>query len=250
MHVLFIAAGWVDLMRLLPFVIAFLVWVIGRFATNLPQKPPQRATRLPKPAAPQTPQQQGDPLQSEINEFLQQARAAQEGRASSKTGKVAATSEQSREKMPASSGRAGDAPRKRTPRRSATTQSDTGSRREEGRTISRPPLPPVTAELSRSPLDPLSPRESVAQHVAESLDSSKFGKRATQLGQVQESTDSEFRQHMQRVFQHNLGSLKKEATGIFEAAGAAASAASADVSAKGNRRGRRCAIRHGPCCHA
>ena len=83
MHVLFIAAGWVDLMRLLPFVIAFLVWVIGRFATNLPQKPPQRATRLPKPAAPQTPQQQGDPLQSEINEFLQQARSAQEGRASS-----------------------------------------------------------------------------------------------------------------------------------------------------------------------
>src|ERR1700690_742513 len=166
MHVLFIAAGWIDFMRLLPFVIAFLVWVIGRFATNLPQKPPQRGVRPLKPAAPQMPKQQGDPLQTEINEFLQQARAAKEGRASSKTGKVATTTEQSREKMPASSGRAEDAPRKRTPRRSATAQSDTGSRREEGRPISRSPLQPAAAELSPPQLEPVPARESGAQHGA------------------------------------------------------------------------------------
>jgi hypothetical protein len=72
----------------------------------------------------------------------------------------------------------------------------------------------------------------VAQHVADTLDSSKFAKRATQLSQVEQSTDKEFREHMQRVFQHDLGTLKKAPTGIFEAAGAAASAESAAVSAK------------------
>jgi hypothetical protein len=94
-------------------------------------------------------------------------------------------------------------------------------------------LPPVIVEAARAKSEPQpSARESVAQHVAETLDSSKFMKRATQLSQVQEATDADFRQHMQRVFQLDLGSLKKEPTGIFEAAGAAAKAASAAVAAK------------------
>jgi hypothetical protein len=227
-----IAAGWPDFLRLLPFVIAFLVWVIGRFAGQLPQKPPQRGAIPPKRPPPQPPKKAGDPLQTEIDEFLRQAQAAREGRPAQKSGQPSPIAAQARETATPSSGRPGDAQRKRLPRRTLASQSEIGSRREESRSISRPPLRPVATEESRAKLEPLAPRESVAQHVAESLDSSKFSKRATQLGQVQESTDSEFRQHMQRVFQHELGSLKKEATGIFEAAGAAASAASADVSAK------------------
>jgi hypothetical protein len=225
-----IAAGWADFLRLLPFVIAFLAWVIGRFATQLPKKPPQRGPVPPRPALPQQPKKAGDPIQSEINEFLRQAQAAREGRAESKPGQPSPATAQSRETTTPSSSRPGDTQRRRSPRRSSSGQSDRGSRREETRSISRPPLPQVT-DVSGTPAEQ-QPRESVAQHVAETLDSSKFTRRATQLSQVQESTDSEFRKHMDRVFQHGLGSLQKEASGIFEAAGAAATAASDAVSAK------------------
>ena len=75
-------------------------------------------------------------------------------------------------------------------------------------------------------------RETVAQHVAETLDNSKFVRRATQLSQVQRESDSEFQQHMQRVFQRELGTLKTESAGIFEAAAATAAGVSATALAK------------------
>jgi hypothetical protein len=234
MHSLLLAAGgWNDFLRLVPFVIAFLVWVIGRFASQVPQKPPQRGVAAPRPNPPQPPKPAGDPLQTEINEFLRQAQAAREGRAAPKPDQARPAAAQSGDMMTPSSGRPGDVKRQRPSRRPPGAQPRRDSGREETRTTARPLARPVVVEVARARPEPKPPaRESVAQHVAETLDSSKFSKRATQLSQVQESTDADFRQHMQRVFQHDLGTLPKEASGIFEAAGAAANAATAALAAK------------------
>jgi hypothetical protein len=219
-----LAAGWAEFLRLLPFVIAFLVWIIGRVATQLPQKPPPRGAVPPKPLPPpQAGQKVGDSLQGEINEFIRQAQAAREGRGA-KPGQVPAA--QSKGSIASFSDRLSDSRQKRVFRRPG--QSDRDSRSQE----KRPTAPPPVIAKASPRLEPAPPRESLAQHVAETLDSSKFARRATQLSQVQESTDSDFRRHMDRVFQHDLGNLKKETGGIFEAAGAAANAASDAAAAK------------------
>ncbi len=219
-----LAAGWAEFLRLLPFVIAFLIWVIGRVATQLPQKPPQRGGVPPRPLPPQAPKKVGDSLQGEISEFLRQAQAAREGRGA-KPGQAPAAQFQG--SIAPASGRPSDARQKRVARWPA--QSDRDSRSQEKRPMAPPP---VIAKASGPQSEAVPPRESVAQHVTETLDSSKFARRATQLSQVQESTDSDFRRHMDRVFQHDLGNLKKETGGIFEAAGAAAHAATDAAAAK------------------
>jgi hypothetical protein len=68
------------------------------------------------------------------------------------------------------------------------------------------------------------PRESLAEQLAHRPERSVFDQRARQLSQVQQASDSEFRQHMQKVFDHDVGKLKPAAMGMFEAAGAAAAA--------------------------
>jgi hypothetical protein len=218
-----LAAGWAEFLRLLPFVIAFLVWVIGRVATQLPQKPPQRGGAPPRPLPPQASKKVGDSLQGEINEFLRQAQAAREGRGA-KPGQAPAA--QSQGSITPFSGRPSDAGQKRVSRRPG--QPDRDPRFQEKRQAQ----PPVIAKASGPQSEPVPLRESLAQHVAETMDSSKFTRRATQLSQVQESTDSDFRRHMDRVFQHDLGNLKKETGGIFEVAGAAAHAVTDAAAAK------------------
>ncbi|HTQ38000.1 MAG TPA: hypothetical protein VMJ32_03180 [Pirellulales bacterium] len=239
MSILLLAAGWNDFLRLLPFVIAFLVWVIGRFASQVPQKPPQRGAAPPKPALPQPPKQAGDSLQSEIDQFLRQAQAAREGRAAAKPGEATPAAGKMRDPMfPSkdarlpSSGRPGDSGQQRTARRQPPAKQKPDAGQKEFAPGSGTTPTTIAADVARDL--PQAGRGSVAQHVAEMLDSSKFTKRATELSQVQQSTDAEFRAHMQRVFQHDLGNLKKEAAGIFEAAGATANAASAAVMAKAN----------------
>jgi hypothetical protein len=248
MPLLLLAAGWADFIRLLPFIIAFLVWVIGRFASQIPQKIPQRGAAPPKPFAPPPPKQANDPLQSEIDEFLRQAQAVREGRASSKpasaqpaTGKMrdagfpsTAASPQNpkprSDTISPSSGRPGNVQVPRTARRPPPAKPQRDPRRNQSTPVSNTPPMSIAADVARDL--PQAGRGSVAEHVAETLDSSKFARRATQLSQVQQSTDAEFQAHMQRVFQHDLGSLKKETGGIFEAAGAASDAASAALAAK------------------
>src|SRR5262245_40664606 len=87
---LLLAAGWEELIKILPFVIAILVWVINHFAGQVPAKPPQRG-QAGKPPAPPRPKPANDPLQSEIDEFLRQAQAVRDGKQS--RGKTPARSE-------------------------------------------------------------------------------------------------------------------------------------------------------------
>jgi len=162
-----IAAGWPDFLRLLPFVIAFLVWVIGRFAGQLPQKPPQRGQFLRNDLRHNLRKKRAIRFKRKCDEFLRQAQAAREERPAQNRGQPSPIAAQARETATPSSGRPGDAQRNdclvglwHRSRRSV-------SRREESRSISRPPLRPVATEESRAKLEPLAPRESVAQHVAD-----------------------------------------------------------------------------------
>lgn len=202
MQLVLAAAGWVDFLRVLPFIIAFMVWVIGRFASQVPNKPPQRGQLPGKPVIrPQKPGPAGDSLQSEIDEFLRQAKAAREGRTADKTGQVSPSTAQSGKKP----GQLDE--RKRQPRRTIARQTDRGVRRDEFRPLSQTPPSKSSKAESGGQQESQPRRESVAEHVAETLDSSKFEKRAIKLSQVQESLDAEFRQHMQRVFKHDIGNL-------------------------------------------
>jgi hypothetical protein len=121
--------------------------------------------------------------------------------------------------------RLGQPPIARPQRRVQPVQGKRVARRDETR--QPPPVrPPVVVEVVEAP----AVRESVAEHVAQAMDSEKFSRRATQLSQVQKASDDEFQQHMQRVFQHGLGNLNPQPAGIFEAAAkAAAASASADA---------------------
>lgn len=212
MQLLLAAPGWVDFARVLPFIIAFLVWVIGRFASQVPNKPPQRGQLPGKPVIrPQKPGPPGDSLQSEIDDFLRQAQAAREGRPADKTGQVSPSTAQSGAGR--KSGQPDDTQRKKQPRRAVTRQTDRGVRRDESRPISQTPLSKSSTTDSSSPQEKQPRRETVAEHVAETLDSSKFARRATKLSNVQESLDAEFRQHMQRVFKHDLGDAAGTAAG-------------------------------------
>ncbi len=223
-----LAVGWEELFRLLPIIVAVLVWVISHFAGQAPKKPPQRSKPATLPNAPKQAKPASESLQAEIEEFLKQAKAVREGKsASEKTAPSKATTQ-----LP------GDAPPKplrpiefppqKTARRSPPTLPKRGPRREETRPVSRSLIPPAAPEPAQN--QPV--RETVAQHVAETLDNSKFARRATQLSQVQRESDSEFQQHMQRVFQRELGTLKTESAGIFEAAAATAAGVSATALAK------------------
>jgi hypothetical protein len=214
-----LAAGWDDLIRLAPFIIALLVWVINRFASTAPKKPPQGKVVPGKPLAPPLAKQPNDPLQSEIDDFLRQAKSLREGKPTPArpamaqgagqrdSGQVAPAGQSSRQRPPILS------PGKRT------------ARRESTRPASRPAPPPVPIEAQPA-------RESVADHVAQALDSRKFDRPAPQLNQSQQDSDAEFRQHMERVFQRDIGSLKPEPAGIFKDAAASAAAVTAAATAK------------------
>jgi hypothetical protein len=224
-----LAVGWDIFFQILPIVIAVLVWVINRFATAAAQKPPPGRAGMGKPAAPPVAKPAGDPLQNEIDEFLRQAKAAREGQA-------AAPAQAMKPGMPGQQrgappeARPGQPPIARPQRRVQPTPGRRVARRDETRPTSPPVRPPVVVEVVETP--PL--RESVAEHVAQAMDSEKFSRRATQLSQVQKSSDDEFQQHMQRVFQHGLGNLNPQPAGIFEAAAqAAAATASATAAAAG-----------------
>jgi len=215
-----LAVGWDIFLQILPFVIAVLVWVINRFATAAAQKPPPGKAAMRRPAVPPAAKPVGDPLRNEIDEFLRQAKAAREGQGG-------APQEKPGQRGAPPEARPGQPPIAR-PQRRMQPPTKRVARRDETRQTPPPVRPPVVVEVVEAP----SARESVAEHVAQAMDSEKFSRRATQLGQVQKASDDEFRQHMQRVFQHGLGNLKSEPAGIFEAAAASAAATASAATVK------------------
>jgi len=220
-----LAVGWEVFLQILPFIIAILVWVINRFAASAAQRPPPRAGMRKPPAPPAKPA--GDPLRNEIDEFLRQANAAREGKGASAQAMKPSMPAQQRGGPPEATP-PGQSPITRPQRRPQPLPGKRVVRREETRPTPSPVRPPVVVEVVEAP--PV--RESVAEHVAQTLDSEKFSRRATQLSQVQQASDDEFRKHMQSVFQHGLGNLNPQPPGIFEAAAQAAAATASAAAVK------------------
>ncbi len=166
MNAVFFAAAWDDFFKILPFIIVVLVWVINQFAGKLqpPQPPVKRLPPIqpPAPGQPAVPRGQ-QPLQAEIEEFLRQAQALREGRPVPQRNQAAAD----RRRAAAEQLEPGGAKRRQRPPRRAP-QGGTNP------TLQRPStanVPPAQAETTDAP------RESVAQYVAEHIDSSKFAQR-------------------------------------------------------------------------
>ena len=210
------AAGWNDFLRILPIVVVILVWVINQFSGKLqaPQPPQKRVPPMNPQAAPPPRPQQGippgqQPLQAEIEEFLRQAQALREGRPVPPRNQPARPAVQQQAAPPGAGA-------SRRPRQQQRRPQDADAKREPAR-----PAPPQPAAPAAEP-----PRESVAQYVAEHIDSSKFAQRASSLSNIQKETD-EFQQHMARVFDRGVGKIEKGPLGMFEAAGQVAAAASA-----------------------
>ncbi|HEY2761488.1 MAG TPA: hypothetical protein VGI75_12115 [Pirellulales bacterium] len=219
MPVLF-AVNWEDLIRLSPFIIALLVWIINRFAGAVPPKPPVRKPMVGNPAQPPVARAMNDPLQSEIDEFLKQAKSLREGKSATSSAGKRNAAKQGEFAVPT----AGSPSQRSRQRNPFLGPGKRMTRREQARPVARTaPIPP--------PVDSTPARESVAEHVAQALDRNKFDRRDAPLTQSQQDSDKEFRQHMERVFQRDLVTLKPVA-GIFEAAAASAAAATADTDAK------------------
>src|SRR5262245_5152107 len=223
-----LAAGWEEFIKILPFVIAILAWVINHFAGQA-AKQPQRGGAQPKPAGAPKPKPAADPLQSEIDEFLRQAQALREGKAAPR-GAAPKAADQRRDEEPRPAPM-GDSRRESTPRRHVAKPPRRTSRREEQRQPA-PTSAPVVVEV----VEARAARESVAQHVAQSLDSSKFDQRVSQLSQMQRESDAEFQQHMQRVFQHNVGTLEADEASQSTKSVAAEVAATAPVAKSSSTR--------------
>lgn len=210
------AADWDVLIKVGGFIVVALYYLISAFAKKAEQRPPLPRRMQPVDRAPldeprlEVPpadrQKANDPLQAEIDEFLRKAQAQREGRPDDFSSPQPPSSEP---------------PRRPRPKRrsgSSTTRRQSSQR--------PPPLPqPVLVEVA----PPERPRESLAEQLANRPETSVFDQRARQLSHVQQASDTEFRQHMQKVFDHNVGNLQSATLGVFEAAGAAAAAAATEA---------------------
>ncbi len=197
------AADWEVLIKVGTFVIVGLYYLITQLAKKAPVQPPPRR---PQPIQEQPPQPANDPIQAEINEFLRQAQQRKDRRAEL---------DQPMPSQPLAEPLRRPRPKRRTAGNTA--------KRESSRQPPPPPVIPVVVEVVETDR----PRESLAEHLAHRTETSVFDQKTRPLSQMQQASDNEFQQHMQKVFDHQLGKLKPATMGMFEAAGAAAAASQA-----------------------
>jgi hypothetical protein len=201
------AADWEAFVKIAVFLVVGLYYVISALAKKVQPQPPLRPRPIagqPEAEAPHA----GDPLQAEIDDFLRKAQSQREGRQEG--------FERPQQPVP-------EAPRRPRSKRRATG----GSIRRQS--PQRPPQLPTATPVLVEVVEADRPRESLAQQLAHRAETSVFDQRARPLSQMQQASDTEFQQHMQKVFDHQLGSLKPTALGMFEAAGAAAATAATDA---------------------
>jgi hypothetical protein len=216
-----LAAGWEELFGVVAFVITGLFWVISHFAGNAKPKAPPPRRPAGGPPQPQVPQpnapQAKDPLQTEIEEFLRQAQARREG-------KAGPTPRPQAKPQPVA-GR-DTFPDQRRDQRDRKGQRPPAGPKRSGRREEPKPAPKV--QLSANRPEPKPQPRSLAE-MGDQLSGSTFSGRAEAFSRMQEQSDAEFKSHMDRVFNHDVSTLKPSALGVFEAAGAAAKTATADA---------------------
>ncbi|MCC7083983.1 MAG: hypothetical protein IT427_03125 [Pirellulales bacterium] len=201
------AANWGLLIEVGTIVVVALYWVISAFAKQIQPTPPRRTRPVEAPPSEERVQDR-DPLQAEIDEFLRNAQAQREGR-------------------PEDPNRSASQPANQPPRRPRPKRRPVSTVNRD--TTQRPPPLPSSATPGGIEVGQAErPREPLIAPLAKRSESSVFDQRARQLSQVQLASDSDFQQHMQKVFDHDVGNLKST-MGVFEAAGAAAAAITAQA---------------------
>lgn len=194
------AADWVDV--LIP-VVVFLVWLINQIAGAKKAAPPVRPQPRPnappnpagQPAAPQAGGKRG--LMDEVEQFLREARKAmeQQQQAAGQRAKPAPPPQP----RPAAKSKP---PRTKKPQPPATKQ--------VGR-LSPTDQPRIQSRLADRQLDEVRLGGSVAQHVQEHLDTSRFDERAGKLSHLRQRVEQDIGSHVQQVFDHQVGSLAPQA---------------------------------------
>lgn len=177
MHPLLAAGFGQEWVELIIFGLAFIFWLLGK-VFGVQQQPPARrpGQGLPRPpqAAP------GDPLQSEIEEFLRRASGRKDG--------GAAAARNPNQPQPAKVRTAAVNPAARKPRPIQPNAAKPKS------VVAAPPALPDTPE-------------GIDEHVKQYLSTSDFDRRRAQLSSI-DRKEREFDQQVNQTFAHEVGHLR------------------------------------------
>ena len=180
------------------FKIVIWVVVIGAWAINQLMAMKNKAEAA-KPKLPQPPRPQGNPaagprgLLDEVERFLKDAR------------KNVEQAQQRSTKPPAASGG--------RPKPAKTSQAQ---RSNKERQKPKPPQPPRRKVEPERVVDDVERGGSVAQHVKQHLDTSRFDQRAEQLSKLRQTIDQDIGAHVKSVFDHQVGTLASSSTPAAE----------------------------------
>jgi hypothetical protein len=208
-----IDSGMIEAIVLL---VGIVFWILGKVIGQPPQPPVRRPQppamgRPPAPRPPMAgPQQQGpgDPLQSEIEEFLRRASGGRKpGGAAAPAGPD--RTRQARTRQPAA---------RPDPRRGRPGQPST------------PPQQPQPVATARDP--GLDTPEDLDRHVKQFMDIGEFDRRTAKLTSI-ERQDQQFEKHLKDTFTHEVGHLRGGALAI---SGSASVTSAAPPMAEGQAR--------------
>ncbi len=183
MHALLAAGFGQEWVELIIFGLAFIFWLLGK-VFGVQQQPPAR--RPPGQALPRPPQAApGDPLQSEIEEFLRRASGRKDG--------GAPAARNPNQPQPTKVRTAGVNPAARKPR----------------------PIQPASARTKAAAAPPALPDtpDGIDQHVKKYLSTTDFDRRVSQLSSI-DRKEQEFDQQVNQTFAHEVGHLKGSAIAV------------------------------------
>lgn len=185
------AADWFEVV--VPIVV-FVIWIINQISgvKKAAGRPPARPNAPPAGNAPAAGQRG---LMDEVERFLREARQAMEQQ------KPGARPQQP---QPAAKPGAKAKPNVRSPKTPRRKEEKPAPRRS---LAEQTKLQPQAAERE---LDEIRLGGSVAQHVREHLDTSRFDERAGKLSHLTQTVEQDIGSHVRGVFDHSVGSLSQQ----------------------------------------
>ncbi|HEY2881773.1 MAG TPA: hypothetical protein VGJ15_05055 [Pirellulales bacterium] len=186
------AIGWNEVLPIVFVLVVVMGWVIRAFSAIVPKQPPPRQPVRP-PVNPPNAGKAADPLQSEIDQFLKQAQAMREGKPNPARNQPAGRNPMPSATKPTGSSTAAD--------KSRTTRRPSSAPVAPQREAPRQPARPLVAESKPTPRrDSLTPDSPARPQTGSTFAPASLGKMA-------QDADVEFREHMDRVFKHDVGNL-------------------------------------------
>jgi hypothetical protein len=192
------AADWVEVV--VPAVV-FVIWLINQIAAvkkgGPAGRPPARPNAPNAPgqgAAPQAGGQRG--LMDEVERFLREARKAME--------QPQGGAQQAKQVPPQQR-----QPKQKQPRQKKASPA---AQKPLGR-LPQTDQPRLQSRLSERSLDDVRAGGSVARHVQEHLDTSRFDERAGKLSHLKQTVEQDIGTHVHDAFEHKVGTLAAQDSG-------------------------------------